>query len=329
MPDEAAVDAAVEEILASTNEEQARTLEAALLEETDSSLDEEDPQEQPDQEPAVSFGPPAGSEMERVIARAESQVDVCENPPNSNRTPYGDWYGMNDLWCAMFVSWCFFMEGRPLGASTPKGFASTKVGATWFQKQGAWSTTPARGHVVFYNFARAGVKGISHIGIVTRVHSDGSIEAIEGNTAQGNDSSGGRVMRRRRKANIVGYGVPRYKPLGVEAPGTQAGQGEARLEVESRPLTTEPIHYPEDAMKSHPLAIDIDANGNGYNDLPGVPAAKVTSVVVNGADPQTAGRYTRGFSGPEVLDAGGVARVVLKANEPGKGRIDLTVWAVD
>ena len=82
-------------------------------------------------------------------------------------------------------------------------------------------------------------------------------------------------------------------------------------------------------MQRHALSIQLDAVGHGYNDIPGLAAAKVSSVVVNGLDPQTAGSYGRGYHHVEVLDHEGTARVVLKATEPGKGQVDLSVWAVD
>ena len=82
-------------------------------------------------------------------------------------------------------------------------------------------------------------------------------------------------------------------------------------------------------MQRHSLAIELDADGHGYNDVPGLAAGKVASVVVNGNDPQAAGSYGRGFHAVEVLDRGGNTRVVLKATEPGKGKVDVAVWAVD
>ena len=146
------------------------------------------------------------STRERVLARARSQLGVTENPMGSNRTPYCEWYGMVGPWCAMFVSWCFFHEGLPLPATTHKGFAYAPSGAAWFRKQGRWTTRPAVGHVVFFDF----IGRISHVGIVESVRSDGTIITIEGNTDDAGGRTGGKVMRKARRSRIVGYGIPPY-----------------------------------------------------------------------------------------------------------------------
>lgn len=148
-----------------------------------------------------------------VIARAKTQLGYVENPPGSNRTKYGDWYGMTGPWCAMFVSWVFFMEGLPLPASTAKGFAYTPSGAAWFQQHGHWAPKavhPKPGWVVFYDFP-GGPSRISHVGIVEQVQPDGTFYAIEGNTDSRGGRTGGRVMRQHRgTSGVVGYGIPGY-----------------------------------------------------------------------------------------------------------------------
>ena len=40
-----------------------------------------------------------------IIQRAAAEEGTTENPPNSNKTKYGEWYGLNGVpWCAIFVS---------------------------------------------------------------------------------------------------------------------------------------------------------------------------------------------------------------------------------
>ena len=301
-----------------SDDEQAIKIEGDLLAEGDNALQDGDPEDQPDQQAPPSFGVPR-SQVDRVIARFESQVGVEESPSGSNRTPYTEWYGLVGPWCAMFVSWCFAMEGNPLAASTSKGFAYTPSGAEWFKKQGRWTTDPARGHVVFFDFPGDNFNRISHVGVVTAVAGDGSIETVEGNTDEKGGRTGGKVMRRRRKVGIVGYGIPAYVDSGVDA------------EAAAQPLPppAPPQHFPEEGMTNHTLTIQLDANGNGYNDLAGVPVSRVASVVVQGPNPEAQGSYARGFHDPEVTDAGGSARVVLKATAPGKATVAVSVWAVD
>ncbi|MDP3556259.1 MAG: hypothetical protein Q8T03_02730 [Bacteroidota bacterium] len=52
----------------------------------------------------------------KIIEVANSQLGVSESPANSNKNPYGKWYGFDGLpWCAMFVSWVYNQAGNPLG----------------------------------------------------------------------------------------------------------------------------------------------------------------------------------------------------------------------
>lgn len=145
-----------------------------------------------------------------VLDRARTQLGVAENPAGSNRVLYSDWYGLQGPWCAMFVSWCTHEEGVPLPATTSKGFAYTPSGAQWFQRQGRWTSTPAKGHVVFFDFPGDDIHRISHVGLVEDVDADGTVVTIEGNTDERGGRTGGKVMRRRRRGGIVGYGVPAY-----------------------------------------------------------------------------------------------------------------------
>ena len=195
------------------SDEEARALEASLLEQSDNALHPGDPEDQPPFADRPHSQRPASrgvGDVDRVIARFESQLGTVESPPGSNRTVYCDWYGLTGPWCAMFVSWCFFNEGLALPASTSKGFAYTPAGAQWFKNQGRWSEIPERGHVVFFDFPNDSVHRISHVGVVTGVNPDGTIDTIEGNTDERGGRTGGKVMRRRRGVGVVGYGVPGY-----------------------------------------------------------------------------------------------------------------------
>lgn len=146
--------------------------------------------------------------VESVLGIARSQIGVHENPANSDKTPYTEWYGMTGPWCAMFVSWVFYRAGLPLPATTSLGFAYTPSGATWFQQRGKWTRTPRPGYVVFFDWPDDGVDRVSHVGIVEAVRGDGAITTIEGNTGT---VYGGSVLRRMRRNNIVGYGIPDYE----------------------------------------------------------------------------------------------------------------------
>jgi hypothetical protein len=146
---------------------------------------------------------------EQVIALADADVGYIEAP--TNRTKFGRWYGMDGQpWCAMAVSKWTYDAGLPTPASTPKGYAYTPAGASWFQSRSRWGSVPRVGAHVFFRFSGP---RIHHVGLVTAVNSDGSIDTIEANTSRGSAGSqrdGGGVWRRRRAAGIVGYGYPDY-----------------------------------------------------------------------------------------------------------------------
>src|SRR6266516_1359768 len=109
---------------------------------------------------------------QRALAEALRHVGVRESPPGSNRTMFGRWFGVDGVpWCSIFVSYCF------------------DVGAG----------------VVLCRDWHGGEP--DHVGIVVIAGPGGSIETVEGNTAVGNDSDGGQVMRRRRAHHqVAGFG---------------------------------------------------------------------------------------------------------------------------
>lgn len=202
------LDAEYERILSAPTEEDALRLEAELLVETDKTFGPGDPKDLSAKElgDIAERALEGAAQLDRVLTRAASQIGYREGPNNRNK--YGQWYGMpNVAWCAQFVSWVFYFEGLPLPATTSKGFARTAYGATWFQSQGRWRTSPHRGDVVFYDLTTS-TAGIDHVGIVAGVNSDGSIQTIEGNTSC---SGGEGVCGKTRRGGIKGYGIPAYQ----------------------------------------------------------------------------------------------------------------------
>ena len=51
-----------------------------------------------------------------------------------NITEYGRWYGLQDMWCAMFVSWCAHVAGIPTSVVTSHSY--TPTGLNWFKSKG-------------------------------------------------------------------------------------------------------------------------------------------------------------------------------------------------
>ena len=213
------VGVALERIEQAQSDEERQKLVSDLLAETDNEpIAEDGPQ--PTQEPDLASVPRGGGVSPEVVLNVfRSQIGVTEAPPGSNQTTYNDWYGMpRQPWCAMFLSWCFDQAGLRLPAETAKGFAFTPSGAAWFKRQQRWTTAPAPGHVVFFQFPGAAGNRINHVGIVERVASDGQVVTIEGNTDESGGRTGGKVMRRGRRTRIAGYGIPPYGTAAAPAP---------------------------------------------------------------------------------------------------------------
>jgi hypothetical protein len=155
---------------------------------------------------------------EKALAEAIKHIGVIEDPPESNRTMFGEWFGANGVaWCNIFVSYCFkqgagyvitdgFRDGRGAGVFPGKGCAYVPTTEAWLRATGMWlgRIAPDAGDIAIYNWDGGEA---DHIGIVSRDLGNGNFEAIEGNTGEGNDSNGGAVMRRvRHLAQVNGFG---------------------------------------------------------------------------------------------------------------------------
>lgn len=147
--------------------------------------------------------------MHRVVEIATYEIGTTENPPDSNSTKYGLWFGLDGVaWCAMFVSWCYANAGYPLpNIGYRKGFAGCQTGYNYFKKNGEITQHPKEGDIVLFDWNGDG--RYDHTGIFVRDLGNGMFESIEGNTAQGNDSNGGKVMRRERKYRFASFVHPK------------------------------------------------------------------------------------------------------------------------
>jgi hypothetical protein len=146
--------------------------------------------------------PPEKSLRQQALAKAITQIGTKESPPNSNVTPYTKWYGAEGPWCAMFVTWCFEQSGNSPSFAKGQDYAYVPyiVGDARSNKNGLFVTgDPIPGDLVCYDWEPSG--GVfDHVGIFEAWISGRSFTCIEGNTAVGNDSDGGEVMRRSRDA---------------------------------------------------------------------------------------------------------------------------------
>jgi cell wall-associated NlpC family hydrolase len=174
---------------------------------TRAALAESKPKARPKPSPLPSTG-------QRALAEALKHLGVRESPAGSNRTPFGKWFGVDGVpWCNVFVSYCFRVGA---GVTIAKGYfgpgcystGCTYVPSTeaWLRATGQWTglTMPRPGDIAIFNWD-GGVP--DHIGIVEKSLGHGQFVSIEGNTAIGNDSDGGEVMRRDRHVSQVdGFG---------------------------------------------------------------------------------------------------------------------------
>ena len=150
----------------------------------------------------------------RALEEARRHVGTKESPPDSNRTPFGRWFGVDGVkWCNVFVSYCFAVGGgyticsgfRGAGIY-PKGCTYVPTTEAWLRATGLWvgRATSRPGDIAIFNWD-GGVP--DHIGIVERYLGGGRFVSIEGNTSVGNESDGGAVMRRTRALTQVnGFG---------------------------------------------------------------------------------------------------------------------------
>ncbi len=139
-----------------------------------------------------------------IIDTAASQNGTKENPPNTNKTKYGEWYGMNGVhWCAIFVSWVYNEAGHPLGTiDSPKGYHYCPSAYNFWKRNNRLTKDPQPGDIVLYDWEGDGLS--NHTGIfVAWVKPGETFKAWEGNTSLTNDSDGGQVMLRTRFVKLV------------------------------------------------------------------------------------------------------------------------------
>jgi CHAP domain-containing protein len=135
-----------------------------------------------------------------LLAAAQREVGVAEQPPGSNDSPRIAAYRRATAgsgvgpWCAYFTSWAAREAGMPLGENG-QGFGSVDALYAWAQRAGRAvpngpGVAPRPGDLIVWD---------EHIGIVESVQPDGSIATVEGNSSD-------RVSRRVHPASsALGY----------------------------------------------------------------------------------------------------------------------------
>ncbi|MRX40574.1 CHAP domain-containing protein [Flavobacterium sp. LC2016-23] len=141
--------------------------------------------------------------MSEILRIAEKEIGQTEKPANSNKTKYGKWFGLDGVaWCGVFVSWCYAQAGFQLPKiGFLKGYAGCQTAVAYFKKMNQITVNPVEGDIVFFDWNGDG--RYDHTGLFVKWLNKTEFETIEGNTAIGNDSNGGNVMKRIRKNNNV------------------------------------------------------------------------------------------------------------------------------
>lgn len=158
--------------------------------------------------------PSSSSKGVKALHEALKHLGVKEAPAQSNRTLFGHWFGVDGVsWCNIFTSYCFTLgagvtlcKGFKGAGCYPKGCAYVPTMEAWLRATGQWigKAAPQPGDIAIFDWD-GGVA--DHIGLVEFYQGGGKFTSIEGNTAVGNDSDGGEVMRRDRYLSQVhGFG---------------------------------------------------------------------------------------------------------------------------
>ena len=118
---------------------------------------------------------------------------------------FGRWFGVDGVpWCAIFVSYCFdvgagivLCRGWHGAGVGPRGVAYVPTLVRLATGERDVSHRARRGRATSRSSTGTG-ESPDHVGIVDPRRLAVVIETVEGNTAVGNDSDGGEVMRRER-----------------------------------------------------------------------------------------------------------------------------------
>lgn len=146
------------------------------------------------------------------IALSQYGYSESNNPDNLqgmqhgiyNNTEYGNWYGVQSMWCAMFTSWCAHNAAISQDVIPPHAY--TASGLLWFMDRGQSHTRsevasgkyiPQPGDLIYFHFPHNN-SIVNHVGIVIG-YFDGYVYTVEGNVNYDPScADGGQVLMRSR-----------------------------------------------------------------------------------------------------------------------------------
>ena len=185
------------------------------------------------------------SSAAKVLEIARAEIGVKESPSGSNKVKYNTEYygrevsGSGYAWCAVFVWWVFKHAGCPELYFGGKKSAYCPTIADYYilNKQTVSKSKGQAGDIVLFDWNQN--NSSDHIGIIESRNSDGSYVCIEGNTAVGNNSNGGQVMRRTRYQSQISWICrPKYTENSTVTPATSTITNKLSVDGEWGQTTT-------------------------------------------------------------------------------------------
>ena len=122
-------------------------------------------------------------QRERIVEIARGEIGYQEG--EGNWTKYGEWFGMQDEWCDMFVCWCANQAG--ISEDIIPKLACCDDTGEWFDERNEYKNsrywggnyTPIPGDIILFDWDQS--SDSDHIGIVEKVEGN-IVHTIEGNT---------------------------------------------------------------------------------------------------------------------------------------------------
>lgn len=155
---------------------------------------------------------------QKVLDAAKKWAKKGYQEGKNNDNIFGKHFKANfQPWCYYFVSYLMIVEAGmkiPPCGYVPEGYL-------WYKNKGRISPKPQEGDMVFFCWNKEIFKadknsiGVpQHIGIVTKVFTNGTFLCVEGNTSSGRtgsqDNGDGVYEKLRRLSDVKGFGRPNY-----------------------------------------------------------------------------------------------------------------------
>lgn len=170
-----------------------------------------------------------------IVEIARNEIGYKEQ--GTNQTKYGEWYGMQDEWCNIFICWCANQAG--ISEEIIPKMAYVPSTANWFDAKGQYKNsranggdyTPQAGDIVLFDYNHNTTS--DHIGIVEKVEGN-TLYTIEGNK----DNMVKRCTYSLDSRDIRAYCVPAY----VEEAGEIKESEEEEMKRYENGSTVEPVY---------------------------------------------------------------------------------------